>query len=58
VFDNVPREDVIKSFVAEWKALAHGYAVMPPDVQLTLAAQGVPMRELARDPRRVVVSRQ
>jgi 4-amino-4-deoxy-L-arabinose transferase-like glycosyltransferase len=46
------------AWVAEWQALARGYAVMDPAMHATLAAQGVPMRELARDPRRVVVSRQ
>jgi 4-amino-4-deoxy-L-arabinose transferase-like glycosyltransferase len=58
--DAEPQKQVptLDTWIAEWKALAHGYAVMPPDVQVTLAAQGVPMRELARDPRRVVVSRQ
>ncbi len=30
---------------------------MEPACHAELAAQGVPMRELARDPRRVVVSR-
>ncbi len=47
----------LDAWIAEWKVLGEGYALMPPDLQATLAAQGVPMRELARDPRRVVVSR-
>jgi len=46
-----------EAWIAEWRGLAAGYAVMPPDVHATLEAQGVPMRTLARDPRRVVVSR-
>ena len=46
------------AWTSEWQALAQGYAVMPPDTHARLTAQGVPMRELARDPRRVVVSRQ
>lgn len=45
-------------WIAEWNALRAGYALMPPDLATSLAAQGVPMRELARDPRRVIVSRQ
>ena len=47
-----------EAWVAEWHGLTQGYAVMAPELHATLAAQGVPMRELARDPRRVVVSRQ
>jgi hypothetical protein len=46
------------AWIAEWQQLARGYAMMPPDVHASLAAQGVPMHELARDLRRVVVSRQ
>jgi len=45
------------AWIAEWRGRSEGYAVMPPDVHATLTAQGVPMRELARDARRVVVSR-
>jgi 4-amino-4-deoxy-L-arabinose transferase-like glycosyltransferase len=45
------------AWVSEWQALGQGYAVIPPELFETLAAQGVPMRELARDPRRIVVSR-
>jgi len=51
----VPTTD---AWVAEWRGLARGYAVLEPGLQARLAAEGVPMRELARDPRRVVVSRQ
>jgi 4-amino-4-deoxy-L-arabinose transferase-like glycosyltransferase len=46
------------AWIVEWRGLAQGYAVLAPELHATLAAQGVPMRELARDPRRVVVSRQ
>ena len=46
------------AWIAEWESLARGYAVMGPAMHATLAAEGVPMRELARDPRRVIVSRQ
>lgn len=41
-----------------WRALDAGYALMSDGDHATLAAQGVPMRELARDARRVLVSRQ
>jgi 4-amino-4-deoxy-L-arabinose transferase-like glycosyltransferase len=40
-----------------WDGLAQGYAMMPARDFERFAAQGVPMRVLARDPRRVVVSR-
>src|SRR4029077_7543859 len=46
------------AWIAEWELLAQGYAVMDPKMHATLAANGVPMHELARDPRSVVVSRQ
>jgi 4-amino-4-deoxy-L-arabinose transferase-like glycosyltransferase len=48
----------VEAWVGEWRALAQGYAILGPALQARLAAEGVPMRELARDPRRVVVSRQ
>ena len=47
-----------EAWIAEWRALPRGYAMMEPELNAVLVAQGVPMRELARDPRRVVVSRQ
>jgi 4-amino-4-deoxy-L-arabinose transferase-like glycosyltransferase len=40
-----------------WDGLAQGYAMMPVRDFERFATQGVPMRLLARDPRRVVVSR-
>jgi hypothetical protein len=42
----------------QWQALGLGYAVMTPRLYDELAAAGVPMRVLARDTRRVIVSRQ
>ena len=48
----------VDAWVAEWSALSRGYAMMPPELYKVLADRGVPMRELARDTRRVVVSRQ
>ncbi len=48
----------VEAWVGEWRGLTQGYAILGPDLHARLAAEGVPMRELARDPRRVVVSRQ
>ncbi len=48
----------IEAWVDEWRGLAQGYAMLVPEMHARLAAEGVPMRELARDPRNVVVSRQ
>ena len=45
-------------WIAEWEELPRGYALMSRELHATLTGQSVPMRELARDPRRVVVSRQ
>jgi len=47
-----------EAWIAEWRGLARGYAVLGPELHERLTADGVPMRELARDSRRVVVSRQ
>ena len=47
-----------EAWVAEWEALPRGYAMMSPELHAKLAGEGLPMRELARDPRRVIVSRQ
>lgn len=44
-------------WAATWERLAQGYALLPPDVYARLAADGTPMRLLAQDARRVVVSR-
>ncbi len=41
-----------------WNSLAQGYAMMPPDRFDALRSAGIPMRVLARDDRRVLVSRQ
>ena len=46
-----------EAWVAQWNAIARGYAMMPPATFQRLAAEGVPMRELAHDSRRVLVSR-
>ncbi|MBZ4194784.1 MAG: glycosyltransferase family 39 protein [Candidatus Contendobacter sp.] len=41
-----------------WIALERGYALMNPANYDRFTAEGLPMRVLARDPRRVIVSRQ
>ena len=48
----------VAAWIPQWRALEAGYAVMPPAEYEALAAFGVPMRVLARDARRVIVSRQ
>ena len=40
-----------------WGAVGDAYAIMPPDDYERLRREGVPMRELGRDARRVIVSR-
>ncbi len=44
-------------WIERWQAPAESYAVLPPRLYEDLAAAGVPMRVLARDSRRVIVSR-
>ena len=48
----------LADWVPVWRALDAGYALMSVDDHALLAAQAMPMRELARDTRRVLVSRQ
>jgi hypothetical protein len=40
-----------------WDAADEAYAMMQPDEYENLLREGVPMRELGRDTRRVIVSR-
>ncbi|HEX5865551.1 MAG TPA: glycosyltransferase family 39 protein [Casimicrobiaceae bacterium] len=40
-----------------WEAAEQGYAIMQPEEYDELKREGVPMNELGRDPRRVIVSR-
>jgi len=42
---------------AAWDRVQDAYAIMPPDDYEELRRDGVPMRELGRDARRVIVSR-
>ena len=48
----------VAAWLPQWQALSEGYAMMPPDLYEHLAAEGVPMRLLARDSRRAIVGRQ
>jgi len=48
----------IDAWRAIWAASGDAYAIMPPDDFERLRREGVPMRELGRDARRVIVSRQ
>jgi len=40
-----------------WEAAEQAYAIMQPEEYTRLRSDGVPMRELGRDPRRVIVAR-
>ena len=46
------------SWIPAWNALPQGYALIKLDDYAALVAQSVPMRVLARDPRRVFVARE
>jgi len=48
----------LDAWTAEWTATQRAFALLPPELFATLSTQGIPMRELARDSRRVIVSRQ
>jgi len=57
--DAEPQKQVptLEAWFPEWQSLARGYALMSPEVHALLAGHGVPLRVLARDDRRVLVSR-
>jgi 4-amino-4-deoxy-L-arabinose transferase-like glycosyltransferase len=44
-----------EEFVVAWNKAPQAMAMMPPDVHKRFVAQGLPMREIARDTRRVFV---
>lgn len=48
----------VAAWVEQWRARSDGYAVLSPADYGRLSSEGVPMRVLARDIRRVIVSRQ
>jgi hypothetical protein len=50
----IDRED---DWVARWRGLPQGYALLTPQTLERLAAAGLPYREVARDPRHVVIAR-
>ena len=50
----IPRE---ADWIARWRALSQGYAMMPRDIYAALAAADLPMRIVASDPRHVLVAR-
>ncbi|MDQ6621070.1 MAG: glycosyltransferase family 39 protein [Pseudomonadota bacterium] len=47
----------VREWIPLWTALPHGFAIMSPDEYDALTRQGLPMRLLARDTRRAIVSR-
>jgi len=47
----------LQQFADLWRPLPRGFAVMPPGTRDKLSALGLPMREIARFPDRVVISR-
>jgi 4-amino-4-deoxy-L-arabinose transferase-like glycosyltransferase len=47
----------LPQFAEAWRPLGRGFAVMRPGTRDRLSALGVPMREIARFPERVIVSR-
>jgi hypothetical protein len=47
----------LRQFAQVWLPLRNGFAVMPPGTRDRLSASGVPMREIASFPERVIVSR-
>lgn len=56
--DTVAELPSVADFVAEWRVLPVGFAVMERPLFDDLSARGVPMREMARDLHRVLVARQ
>jgi hypothetical protein len=57
--DAEPQKQIptVAEWITEWQRIPRGYALMDVDLHAPLVAQGVPMRELARGPRHVIVSR-
>jgi 4-amino-4-deoxy-L-arabinose transferase-like glycosyltransferase len=47
----------LRQFAAVWQPIAQGLAVLPPQSRERLSELGLPMREVARFPDRVVISR-
>ncbi|AOJ25017.1 glycosyltransferase family 39 protein [Burkholderia seminalis] len=47
----------VAEWIARWKQETHALAIMPPGQYDALVSQGVPMRVIARDNRRVIVEK-
>jgi hypothetical protein len=47
----------MSDWIAKWRGLAQGYALMTPQTHDALVAKDVPMRVVASDTRRVLVAR-
>jgi hypothetical protein len=47
----------LQQFAEVWLPLRRGFAVMPPGTRDKLSALGLPMREIAHFPDRVIISR-
>ncbi len=47
----------VADWISRWEALPQGYALMSPETRAMLAKEGVPMRVVASDSRRVLVER-
>ena len=58
--DAEPERGIAKlaDWEARWRALPQAYALMAPDTFEKVTRMGVPLRVVARDPRRVLVARQ
>jgi 4-amino-4-deoxy-L-arabinose transferase-like glycosyltransferase len=54
-----PSADIpsVTEFIGQWRALTEGYAVMETSMYDDLKSRGIPMREIARNIRRVLVAR-
>lgn len=48
----------IEEFLLRWRTGRKALAILQPDTYTTLQQRGIPMRVLAQDPRRVIVSNQ
>jgi hypothetical protein len=57
--DAEPQKQIptLAAWMGEWQTLSKGYALLDRKLEALLVAEGVPMRVLARDARRVVISR-
>jgi len=47
----------VQAWTGRWQGIDQAYAIMPPDTFEALRREGLPMRVLGQDPRRVLVAR-